>query len=76
MKKSILNFIILRKIRLQVLLTALFFLTGISGIASQGPVLFDMGNDTSAVSEGFTRVTKQNIYERNYRLWLEITRKD
>lgn len=62
MKKNIWNFKILREIRVQVLLPALFFLTGISGIASQGPVLFDMGNDTSAVSEGFTRVTKENIF--------------
>jgi hypothetical protein len=54
------------KIYFQILLPLLFLFTGIDRVDSQQlasqPTYFDMGNDTSAVWDGFTRVTPSNLF--------------
>jgi hypothetical protein len=62
MKNNLFAFKNQGKICIQTLLFVLLILPGINGISSPGPVLFDMGVDTSAVWEGYTRVTQQNLF--------------
>lgn len=61
MKKSCFDFKNLTNKHLRNLLLTLLFFSGIT-VSAQSPLFFDMGNDTSAVWQGFTRVTHTTLF--------------